>query len=346
MKKSILLGTFAVLLTFGFTGCDDGNNNTNNTPALSGNVLTVTGIPQGTTLVGAGVNNAQDITIATALAGGTVTSRVFTFYVPTTPEGYIPSSTAWSGTGEFALSLSGDINGKTQYVYTAGKGLPAGANEKFAFTGGSKTVGWDQFTLKDDGSGGEDVISFNAGQLAAALGQTIPAGATLDDLIGLIMPGADYESVSEMGIVFYKDEDLSEPFSGDDEITANTIIYTTSDLSSFLGGGDGEEEGNVLTITGIPEGTTIVMAVVLSDEDEELLAIAMDMSGSGVFAFFTSDMSSAWAGTGPYMLILLEGMDESAPAYIYGSDLPIPYEFTGAGDQTADWSDFIPMSDM
>jgi hypothetical protein len=66
----------------------------------------------------------------------------------------------------------------------------------------------------------------------------LPAtGVTMDMFMGMLTGGYNLSTVNAMlgGDIFYKDEDLKEPFTGTDMIYSSTIIYSIISLETLMG---------------------------------------------------------------------------------------------------------------
>ena len=123
MKKSFLIGALALVLAFGFIGCDDGSNGSTTPPPPphDGNVLTVTGIPGNVTITVAVVLSTGISPAPVAIAfneGGT-----FNFFEPIPGPMPLPSTNPWKGTGAFPIILStGFDEAAPFYTYTQNSG--------------------------------------------------------------------------------------------------------------------------------------------------------------------------------------------------------------------------------
>jgi len=128
MKKKVFFGILAILLTLFIMGCGDDNDDKDKdkdkVPPFTGKVLKVTGIPNGTVILGAALMTRDTFetrkpSIASANANGT-----FNLYNVSFVEGSdIPVfGQPWNGTGEYFIALSTAMNASgDQYIYTGGK---------------------------------------------------------------------------------------------------------------------------------------------------------------------------------------------------------------------------------
>jgi hypothetical protein len=156
-----------------------------------------------------------DITEEPQISGyGTIQNNTVTISLYNTS-----NSSAWGGIGSFYV---GFMIGTDMYISKAAVSFTATvANVATNFSDYKEYV---------------PVFSYIFGEIAEEMGIEIPAGGmTLDALFQLMME-MTYAQMIEAGYTgqLYKDEALTQPFSGSDVLTAATVIYSASPI----GGGE------------------------------------------------------------------------------------------------------------
>jgi len=348
-KKSFLIGGLALVLALGFIGC--GGNETS-TPKQ--NTVNVSGIPSGTSILGASLMDPSAPSTPVAIAANTSNESgkaVFKFFQTLSGQNLPDPTKPFRANGNYSLGLADSSN--TYYMYDG----------YVQFSSSKKTLNllWSDFKGGDTVESTTITINNRPSNAVAVLISDPVSGDRI--AVGIFLtPSSDSCLLFEPGSSF--GQDLDKPWKGSGSYAIKLISATEALVATYKGyytfTGEATEEfdyntdfttdevtpfeGNTLVID-IPTGTTII-AVIITDEDDDFIAVGM-MNTDGVFELYEVDdvvggvpmpSSSPWTGTGPFGIILATGMDVTDPVYVYtGNGGEFDFD---EGENTADWSDF------
>ncbi|MDR2575986.1 MAG: InlB B-repeat-containing protein [Treponema sp.] len=168
------------------------------------------------------------------LGNGTILNKTVTVTL------YGSNNTSWIGNGSYYAAFSMHTDNPKIYI----------SKSKISFSNTSPNAAKIFSDFK------QYVYRFTLGEFAEQMGITIPAsGITLDEWCQN-MAGMTYAQMLEAGYIqgpLYKNEGLSQPFSGSDRLTATTVIYSEYNLMGGSNPGTkiGEITGTII-LTNIP----------------------------------------------------------------------------------------------
>jgi len=172
---------------------------------------------------------------------------------------YDGSSVNWKGTGNWHLGLwitNVYFNGPSAEYENIFYTSTAAVNFNAANITRSLSANFKMFVYSS--TIGEMLLFMSEGMYVVPGG-----GTTLNQFVGALMPGATWDQLIEIELggkpPFYKNEALTQAFTGTETVQAGTKVYS-ADWLPTLGPKLGDITGSV-NITGAPAGSTIYVAV-------------------------------------------------------------------------------------